>query len=474
MAYYTGERKRRLTEGVKAHAKRDRIPREKHGRWLNHNPLWFNPTISLPESVTVEDLLDRLLHGQRIYRRDLWIRDLSILLANLIAAERSERSRPVVISLNDNDWHQPAEYEYPTSRVLRLTKYLHDEGLINMKKGSHFEHKGRKTRIWAAPALLADHPELCREVVVRPPAKLVELRAARNRDLTGDAKRRTQRRGGLKLLLYEETPLTRGWRKKLARANAINEDARIAYYDNGVCYELHTAMKAIFIGDFDHYGRLHSCGYRHAQGLSKTARHTITIDSLPVVELDYSGLHPRMLYAAEGKQYEGDPYSDAIDRIPGGFGWSEEARRRSRPLLKTTLLALLDSPSVDTAQSSVNKWLYKHYAESRYLRRLGIDRARVLIEAFAKAHSPIAHYFGSDVGMKLMNKDARIAMDVVWHFTKQNVSIIPVHDSFIVQDSHAEELWQVMGEKYQKHNNGFTCPIKGPWSYNPANRSKLH
>ncbi|MCH9025794.1 MAG: hypothetical protein IIA05_01615 [Proteobacteria bacterium] len=474
MAYYTGERKRRLTEGVKANAKRDRIPREKNGRWLNRNPLWFNPTISLPEPVTVEGVLNRLLHGQRIYRRDLWIRDLSILLANLIAAERSERPRPVVISLNDNDWHQPAEYEYPTSRVLRLTKYLHDEGLINMKKGSHFEHKGRKTRIWAAPALLADHPELCREVVVRPPAKLVELRAARNRDLTGDAKRRAQRRGGLKLLLYEETPLTRGWRKKLARANAINGDARIAYYDNGVCYELHTAMKAIFIGDFDHYGRLHSCGYRHAQGLSKTDRHTITIDGQPVVELDYSGLHPRMLYAAEGKQYEGDPYSDAIDRIPGGFGWSEEARRRSRPLFKTALLALLDSPSVNTAQSSVNEWLYKHYAESRYLRRLGISKARVLIEAFAKAHSPIAHYFGSDIGMKLMNKDARIALDVVWHFTKRGVPIIPVHDSFIVQDSHAEELWQVMDETYQKHNDGFTCPIKGPWSYNPANRSKLH
>ncbi|MCH7503238.1 MAG: hypothetical protein IIA10_07780, partial [Proteobacteria bacterium] len=131
---------------------------------MNRNPLWFNPTISLPEPVTVEGVLDRLLHGQRIYRRDLWIRDLSILLANLIAAERSERPRPVVISLNDNDWHQPAEYEYPTSRVLRLTKYLHDEGLINMKKGSHFEHKGWKTRIWAERALLADHPELCREV----------------------------------------------------------------------------------------------------------------------------------------------------------------------------------------------------------------------------------------------------------------------------------------------------------------------
>ncbi len=71
---------------VLAAANRDRIPREENGRWVNRNPLWFNPTISLPEHITVEGLLDRLLHGQRIYRRDLWIRDLAILLSNLIAA----------------------------------------------------------------------------------------------------------------------------------------------------------------------------------------------------------------------------------------------------------------------------------------------------------------------------------------------------------------------------------------------------
>jgi len=74
----------------------------------------------------------------------------------------------------------------------------------------------------------------------------------------------------------------------------------------------------------------------------------------------------------------------------------------------------------------------------------------------------------------LMNRDARIALDVVWHFTKQSVPIIPVHDSFIVQEQHAEELWQVMDETYQKHNDGFACPIKGPWSLNPANRWKCH
>ena len=57
--------KTKIGSGVLA-AKRDRIPREKNGRWLNRNPFWFNPTISLPEPVIVEGALDRLLQGQRI------------------------------------------------------------------------------------------------------------------------------------------------------------------------------------------------------------------------------------------------------------------------------------------------------------------------------------------------------------------------------------------------------------------------
>ncbi len=324
-----------------------------------------------------------------------------------------------------------------------------------MKQGIYTKHLKRKTRIWALPELLELHPELCAGVEVRPPAELVELRD----------------RQGRKLIDYEDTPFTHNCRNRLATANKVNHRAKITYYDGFERYDVQSYVRAIFVGGLSLYGRLHTSGARHAQGLSKTERRTILIDGQPVVELDYSGLQPRMLYAAEGIQYDRDPYTKVLNSLPGirDYGY-----HRLRRYLKTVLLALLNASSLQQSEKAANFWLYEHQEENRYLRSLGVGRARPWLEAFQKEHEQIAHYFGCDMGLKLMNKDARIALDVVWRFAEQGIPIIPVHDSFIVQDNHAEELWQVMDETYEKHNDGFTCPIKGPWTYNPATHWKAH
>jgi len=95
------------------------------------------------------------------------------------------------------------------------------------------------------------------------------------------------------------------------------------------------------------------------------------------------------------------------------------------------------------------------------LKHIGIRQARPIIDAFKKAHAPIAKYFcnGKKTGMKVMNKDARIALDIVWHFVKQNIPVLPVHDSFIVQCQYEDELRLVMQQKYMKHTGGFRCRI---------------
>jgi hypothetical protein len=277
-----------------------------------------------------------------------------------------------------------------------------------------------------------------------------------------------------KLLDYRESAFTHSCRDRLRRLNEVNETASITYEDlfEKKRYDLRSYVRAIFHGDFEHYGRLHSSGRRHAQGLPKEERSTIQISGEPVVELDYCAMHPHLLYAAEGIQYpdQGDPYNDAVNRMRGVRAGGPGAPTRS--YVKHVLLALLDGDSIEKAEKSGNYWFHEHQEEHRSLRRLGIDRARPVIEALEKAHKPIAHYFGTAVGLRMMNKDARIALDVVTHFAEQDISIIPIHDSFLVQQRYGEELWQVMDQTYRKHNNGFTCPIKGPWSFNPRNRWK--
>ena len=59
-----------------------------------------------------------------------------------------------------------------------------------------------------------------------------------------------------------------------------------------------------------------------------------------------------------------------------------------------------------------------------------------------------------------MNKDARIALDVVWHFAKQGVPVIAIHDSFLVPVEYDDELRRTMDKTYRKHTGGFSCQIK--------------
>ena len=59
-----------------------------------------------------------------------------------------------------------------------------------------------------------------------------------------------------------------------------------------------------------------------------------------------------------------------------------------------------------------------------------------------------------------MNLDAKIALEVIKHFVKQDKPILDVHDSFIVQAQYRDELFQVMQKVYQQKTGGFSIPIK--------------
>ena len=58
-----------------------------------------------------------------------------------------------------------------------------------------------------------------------------------------------------------------------------------------------------------------------------------------------------------------------------------------------------------------------------------------------------------------MNQDAAIALDVCNHFAENNIPILPVHDSFVIQQQYKSELLDVMKRTYTEHTNGFNCPV---------------
>src|SRR5262249_39596697 len=152
--------------------------------------------------------------------------------------------------------------------------------------------------------------------------------------------------------------------------------------------------------------------YGH-QGLRKMERATIQFAGEPSVELDFSGLHIRMLYHREGMKYDGDPYAL----------WGEATTRQLRLLAKTAVNALINAKDTGRAVRACNYALQpvdkdgnrktgKDLREAdrlhRASRKTGLTFAAVA-DLAVEHHWKVRHLFGKDMGVKLMPKDSQIA-----------------------------------------------------------------
>jgi len=328
-------------KGVLEDAKKRSAEYRESGAWL-HNSVPYDPNNYLNEDNKA--LAHKLLSSLKMregYKAEQKQKDIEILLANLFDQKR----KPISISLNEKDWKY-TRYNKSSYFIVALIHLLNEMDYIKMKKGYNIEEGSRMTRIWTTEKLLSYFPKYNTSVLWKP-IELVILRDAKG-----------------KLKEYKDTAETWRIRSILIRVNDVNNKADIRYQQ----YKLHTFLRAIFNERFSWYGRLHTRGFMHYQGFNEEERSEITINGDLGVELDYCGLHPNLLYAAKGIQYNGDPYS-----IP-------DERPEIRPFLKAILLCLLNSKDELTAEKAANYWLIHDPRGREILETTDITRARPLIE----------------------------------------------------------------------------------------------
>lgn len=188
---------------------------------------------------------------------------------------------------------------------------------------------------------------------------------------------------------------------------------------------------------FKHGGRFYGGWW---EGIPSEYRKKITINGKHTAEIDYSGYHPRMLYAIEGIDLgKRDPY------LPNGLN------KKWRDFGKLAFTKLLNGK--------------KRLAEPDDYddKAIGMSWHELLI-IMEHYHAPIVKYFRTGYGLELMRKDSDIAERILLHFSKRDIPCLPIHDSFIVHHAHAEELWDIMLKEYQmvfeqniykKIDNGF-------------------
>ncbi|MDC1391448.1 hypothetical protein N8373_03910 [Gammaproteobacteria bacterium] len=169
------------------------------------------------------------------------------------------------------------------------------------------------------------------------------------------------------------------------------------------------------------------------QNYTKQTRKYFYLNGEPTIEIDYSSIHPHMLYHRKGLEFNGDdPY--AIE----GF---------DRDDVKVAFNIMLNKETA-SANKSVAKTISKVVG-------CDIDTAEALETAIQALHSPIAHHFNTGVGLELQRTDSDIALLVINTFVNElSRPIICVHDSFIVSVRDTETLILAMNDSYKAvHKN---------------------
>ena len=188
------------------------------------------------------------------------------------------------------------------------------------------------------------------------------------------------------------------------------------------------------------------------QCLSREERAALLIDGMRVSEVDYSSLHPTMLYALNGIQFTGDVYNVGRWYLQYGLTCSQ-----ARKAVKKMLLIVLNARNKAMAMHAFKKdWNEEQGASKGSY----IPWLQHLYNAIAKRHSAIAHEFCKGRGAELMNLDGKLMREVLHRLTRDGVCALGVHDSVIVQSRYSRKAAAVMREEYSRMFNGFEIKVK--------------
>lgn len=244
--------------------------------------------------------------------------------------------------------------------------------------------------------------------------------------------------------LKEEVRFTNDVRSKadirlvLSKADLVRLQKRMGWHKKNFRLALYgTAYRRIYnqIGD-EQVFRFGGRWYGHwALSIPSEYRSFIMINGESTVELDYSGMHIRMLYdLASIAQPEGDMYS-----CPGCY-----SGKKARPIRKIILQTILNADSKPKAYSGAEKAIREAADLPNITKWEVIDIANKLMDR----HKAIKDSFCSGAGLELQHHDAEIIRDIIVDLAREGIPSLPIHDSVIVGASYENRLQELMNHHY--------------------------
>lgn len=221
----------------------------------------------------------------------------------------------------------------------------------------------------------------------------------------------------------------------------------------------HRSLKRVFaLGSFEFGGRFYGGWW---QGVPSEYRKFIEIDGAVTRELDFSSMQPRLMYAEVGQEAPEDAYF-----LPN---WPHD--KETRDIIKKAFNQLINS---DKSSRNENQWQQRFAPDTDPMPlpkewRTWSDHAKNearrnafqefygrsysdLLRDLMEIHKPIGDFFFSGAWGRMQRRDSDIAEKVMLRMLNAEVpiTVLPIHDSFIVRRGGERMLIRIMEEVFEE------------------------
>jgi len=314
--------------------------------------------------------------------------------------------------------------------MIRVVDGLEDLGYLENHIGFQDLSRdfSRVSRMRATPKLidLIQNYDVVPSMISRGDDKVIVLRDADGEDISFEATDETQ-----KMEADLQSYNTFIGEHQLGLSLSIEEVRTLlmARRSNPIDYS-RTRVRRKFKYDFSSGGRFYDGWW---QEMPKDFRPCLSIDGEPCSELDYRGQHLLLLYALNEDEFpwlrsDSDPYGE-----------------ENRDLMKQVFLICVNEESRETAIQAIRQEINYNHPELPSTNQF----INPLIDTTIERHPEVSDYFFSEMWAELQRQDSKIAEYVLNHMRANRILVLPVHDSFVVQDQYIHHLYSIMKEAYR-------------------------
>ncbi|KRB79935.1 hypothetical protein [Noviherbaspirillum sp. Root189] len=326
---------------------------------------WFEPDLN-SEDGRVDSVVHEVNNTYRIATVPNQLRALRLVLLNLLHVAKQSSEMWLAYSRDRNEYTHIARY-----RTVRIGYRPMIEAVVDRLIGANlvddlpgYHHRGgdgnsRVSRMRTSDSL--------RSVFAKHNAYNVKFEKQQPKEiiLKKDAEKR--------FVDYADTAETNRWRDELATYNDFISATDLRIANTPVPVQFRGLVRIFNNNSFSQGGRFYRGWW---QNMESEYRPFISINGKQTVEIDFSGLHIRMLYAKLGIDYQDDPY--IIDGVA--------KNSPQRKMLKTALLTMLNANSERSALLSIQNEISE---QSDIQPKPSYQELKSLISRFCVHHKPL-------------------------------------------------------------------------------------